>query len=180
MMVMTNENLPVPEPEQIVQALEDNLLVIKSMLTNLPPGIEKWRPEQNHWSLLEVVGHLVDEEVEDFRLRTISTLTEDSPVWPPIDTQKAIEAGIYLDSTVGKKLEQWLVERTLSIEQLRSLKDPDWSRIYLHPTLGVMTARQVLHNWLMHDYLHLRQIHRLKVLYFRAASGEDLDYAGKW
>ena len=35
-------------------------------------------------------------------------------------------------------------------------------------------------NWLAHDYLHIRQIIRLKFAYLQQLSKEDLSYAGNW
>jgi hypothetical protein len=35
-------------------------------------------------------------------------------------------------------------------------------------------------NWLAHDYLHIRQILRLKYEYLKSISEEDLSYAGEW
>jgi hypothetical protein len=43
-----------------------------------------------------------------------------------------------------------------------------------------MSARLFLHNWLAHDYLHIRQINRLKFAYLKAHSDISLDYAGAW
>jgi hypothetical protein len=43
-----------------------------------------------------------------------------------------------------------------------------------------MTARSFLTNWLAHDYLHLRQILRIKHHYLKTESGESLSYAGAW
>jgi hypothetical protein len=37
-----------------------------------------------------------------------------------------------------------------------------------------------LHNWLAHDYLHIRQIIRIKYDYLKKTSGEILLYAGEW
>lgn len=37
-----------------------------------------------------------------------------------------------------------------------------------------------LTNWLTHDYLHMRQIIKLKYDYLEQQSGEMIDYAGTW
>ncbi len=43
-----------------------------------------------------------------------------------------------------------------------------------------MTAKMFLSNWLAHDYLHIRQITKLKYDYLKQLTNEDLNYAGNW
>jgi hypothetical protein len=43
-----------------------------------------------------------------------------------------------------------------------------------------MTAMLFLSNWLAHDYLHIRQIIKLKFDYLEKMTGEGLSYAGDW
>jgi hypothetical protein len=43
-----------------------------------------------------------------------------------------------------------------------------------------MSAGMLLANWLAHDYLHFRQITKLKYDYIKYRTGEDLAYAGTW
>jgi len=43
-----------------------------------------------------------------------------------------------------------------------------------------MTASMFFSNWLAHDYLHIRQITRLKYDYLKQLTNEDLSYAGTW
>jgi hypothetical protein len=46
--------------------------------------------------------------------------------------------------------------------------------------LGRLSAGTFLSNWLAHDYLHIRQIIRLKYQYLQRQTRESLDYAGAW
>ncbi len=47
----------------------------------------RWKPDEKSWSVLEVLNHLVDEEVLDFRRHLDHLLhTPDAP-WPEIDPQ---------------------------------------------------------------------------------------------
>jgi len=43
-----------------------------------------------------------------------------------------------------------------------------------------MSAKFILANWLAHDYLHIRQITRLKYDYLQDIPNENLSYAGNW
>ena len=77
-------------------------------------------------------------------------------------------------------LQAFLQERTSSIKWLESLSSPQWDNAYEHPTIGPMSGAMILSNWLAHDYLHIRQITRLKYTYLKALSGQNLGYAGEW
>ena len=86
----------------------------------------------------------------------------------------------YLEQDYEQVLERFLQERSDSIDWLRSLKHPNWEQGYEHPKLGFLSAGFFLSNWLAHDYLHIRQITRLKYDYLGAMSGIDVAYAGNW
>ena len=86
----------------------------------------------------------------------------------------------YLEQDYEIMLGQFLEERDRSLLWLRSLDNPRWENLHEHPKLGKMTAGKFLANWLAHDYLHIRQIIKIKFDLLRSASGENLDYAGTW
>lgn len=43
-----------------------------------------------------------------------------------------------------------------------------------------MSAKLFLTNWLAHDYLHIRQVNRMRYLYLKTQTGIPLDYAGDY
>jgi hypothetical protein len=77
-------------------------------------------------------------------------------------------------------LNKFITERGQSINWLKSLENPNWNNAFEHNKLGSLNAKYFLNNWLAHDYLHIRQILKLKFDYLEYQSGENLDYAGKW
>jgi hypothetical protein len=77
-------------------------------------------------------------------------------------------------------LKSFLSEREKSIIWLQSLNNVNWDLAFEHSKLGRLTAKHFLTNWLAHDYLHIKQILRLKYDYLKYQSGENLDYAGIW
>ena len=66
------------------------------------------------------------------------------------------------------------------MEWLMNLDNPQWDNYYEHPKFGKMSAKLFFTNWLAHDYLHIRQILKLKFDYLKFISKEDLNYAGNW
>ncbi len=165
---------------KIIQELEQNNNVFKAMLLNCSEEEYLWKPSQNKWSLLEIVCHLVDEEIEDFRARVHSVLENPESTLPPFDPVSRVIERKYLEKDYNAKVETLLNERKKSIQGLQQLKDPKWDNSYQHPKLGAMSAKLFLSNWLAHDYLHMRQILNLKFEYLKYHSGEDLKYAGDW
>jgi hypothetical protein len=139
-----------------------------------------WKPNPEKWCLLEIVCHLYDEEREDFRARTKHTLETPNAPLPPIDPQGWVEARNYLQQNYHDKLNNFLTERELSVIWLQTLSNAKWDNAYEHPKLGRMTAKMFLANWLAHDYLHIRQITKVKFDYLKQLTNEDLSYAGNW
>jgi len=165
---------------EIIDQLKANLRTFTCLLENCTEQQIKYKPDPLQWCLLEVVCHLADEEVLDFRTRCLQTLQDPKVKWPAIDPQGWVASRKYMDQNFSTKVAELLLERKNSIGLLETLENPDWTNTYQHPKIGPVSARMMLHNWLMHDYLHIRQIHRLKTEYFSSVSGENLQYAGNW
>lgn len=154
--------------------------VFHVLLSDLPEAVYRWKPAPKRWSLLEVVCHLCDEEREDFRARTRLALESPGALMPPIDPQGWVDSRRYAQQDYESRLQDFLDERRASVAWLESLQSPDWGSACAHPRFGPMTAGMFLVNWIAHDYLHLRQILRIKHEYLAKHGGEDLRYAGTW
>jgi hypothetical protein len=166
--------------EFIINELEKNISVISNLLNSVNNEMISWRPQQDKWCMLEIVCHLYDEEREDFRFRTKWVLENPGQIPPPFNPLDWIETHQYMQQDYVTMIEKLLVERKQSISWLRSLKNPNWASSYDHEKIGTTTAKHYLANWLAHDYLHIRQITKLKFDYLKSKSGENLDYAGIW
>ena len=167
-------------PEAIIRELSRNRDTFHSLLANPSETFLHWKPAPEKWCLLEITCHLYDEEREDFRTRLKSVLLDPNAPFPPIDPVGWVSARNYINQNYGAMLQAFLQERTSSIKWLESLSSPQWDNIYEHPTIGPMSGAMILSNWLAHDYLHIRQITRLKYTYLKALSGQNLGYAGEW
>jgi len=164
----------------IIQSLDRNKNVFKELLKGVPRTEFLWKQEPDKWSLLEIVCHIRDEEVEDFRTRVQCVLENPTLPPPPIDPVAWVKERKYIEQDYDSVLNRFIDEREHSVEWLRNLKDPKWDNSYLHPKLGPMSARLFLSNWLAHDLLHIRQIVKLRFDYLKHLSSEDLSYAGNW
>lgn len=164
----------------IISQLKSNKLVFENHFKGLNQQQYDWRPAPDKWSFLEVLCHLNDEEVEDFRARVKHVLeTPDAPM-PPIDPVGWVTERKYAERDFFERLNAFIDERQKSIDWLESLENPSWTNVFHHSILGPMSAQKFLANWLAHDLLHLRQIGRMKYQYLQEISDEDLTYAGNW
>ncbi len=151
-----------------------------AIFRGLPSEFVKWKANPKDWSILEIICHLIDEEVEDFRARVRHALENPHAPLVPIDPQGWIVDRNYVEQDFQTAVEKWGQEREESIKWLKSLSGPKWDNAIDHPQLGKITAQSFLHNWLAHDYHHIRQINNLRYSYHKQNSGDPLTYAGKW
>lgn len=167
-------------PAELIASLEANRGVFAAQLRGVPEALRTWRPRADHWCLLEIVCHLRDEEGEDFRARVASVLDAPSRRPTPIDPQGWVAERAYMEQDFGATVEAFLAEREASVRWLRGLVDARWDNAYPHPDYGPLSAAFFLANWVAHDYLHLRQITKVKFLYLDAHADATLQYAGEW
>ncbi|HEY7204362.1 MAG TPA: DinB family protein [Methylomirabilota bacterium] len=138
------------------------------------------RPAPDAWSLLEVMGHLLDEEREDFRPRLDVVLHRPSEAWPRIDPGGWVAARRYNERDLAETLQGFLLERERSLAWLGGLTSPDWSREYQAP-FGPITAGDLLASWPAHDLLHTRQLVELRrARLLTQIAPHRTQYAGDW
>ncbi len=136
--------------------------MLRALVEPLPPEQARWKPSEAEWSVVEVVSHLADEEVEDFRRRLELTLERPDEPWPPIDPEGWVTERGYAARDPESSLARFLEERRRSVEWLRGLESPEWDRTHDHPRMGPLRAGDLLASWLAHDLIHVRQITRLR------------------
>jgi len=164
----------------IIDKLENNKQVFKSLLFDKVEQEYLWRPKPEKWNILEIVCHLLDEEREDFKVRTRSVLETPLKDLPAINPEGWVLERDYASKSYIETLEEFLVERDKSISWLKGQIDANWQNVYKHQILGNMSAKLFLTNWLAHDYLHIRQILRYNYNYLKETTTLDLQYAGNW
>jgi hypothetical protein len=161
--------------------MEVSAAAISTLVLDVTPEQARWKPDADSWSMLEVICHLLDEEREDFRLRLDLTLHQPEATVPPIAPEQWVTERQYNSRDLPKVLAEWLAERQKSLEWLRGLPAPDWSRTCAHPRLADMHAGDFLLSWAAHDLLHLRQLTELRwQMLAQDAAPFSTAYAGPW
>ena len=155
--------------------------LLPAVVRDIPDDDVRWKPPSGAWSILEIVGHLADEEEFDFRERVRLTLADPSLPWPAIDPEGWAVERRYNEQPLADVVARFVNLRKQSLEWLRSLEQPDWDRTHEHPQFGPFHAGDIVAAWAAHDYLHLRQISkRLYELAARGAGEYSVRYAGPW
>lgn len=165
----------------LISQLENSGRALVAALAGISPAESKWKPTPNDWSIVEIVNHLVDEEIEDFRTRLRLTLESPLADWPPIDPPRAAFARRYQDRDLSESIARFEAARGESLQWLRSLRNLSLNQVHTHPKLGSMRAGDLLASWAAHDLLHLRQITKRRYQHLRAmVEPFKIDYAGEW
>lgn len=164
-----------------INRLSANARAIAALARSASDTQARWKPSPEAWSILEVIGHLYDEEREDFRQRVDFLLHRPAQDFPPIDPQGWVTARAYNQRAPRDALEAFIDERDASLQWLKSLVDPNWESAKAHPAGGTITAGDMLAAWVAHDHLHLRQLNELHWQYLATqAAAFSLEYAGGW
>lgn len=165
----------------IIRQLDANHKTFEGLLAVSDATEITWRPADKKWCLLEIACHLYDEEREDFRARLKYTLETPNEKLPSIDPVGWVTSRHYMDQDYDQTVSNFLAERKQSVEWLLSLKSPAWKNAHHHHKFGPLSAEMFLANWLAHDYLHIRQILKLRYHYLKHTATEvKLKYAGEW
>jgi hypothetical protein len=164
--------------------LKRQLAINRDRVAGLARGLAeeqlRWKPDQESWSILEVICHLADEEEFDFPVRLKFIIEETEKDWPVIDPQSWIEEHKYHKQELYPTLNRYMDLRNDSLVWLNSLKTPDWKKIRQTP-FGEISAGDVYASWVAHDLLHLRQLVELHYGFLQQQSHPfSLDYAGEW
>ncbi len=150
---------------------------IMTLASGLTPEQAQWKPDNESWSVYDVLLHLVYEERYDFRDYLDHAFhSPDDPLPERPSFYDAKDA----DKRLQEQLETFQKEREKSIVWLENQADPDWDAEINFPW-GTLTAGDMLASWLAHDLLHLRQLVELRyALTMEASQPYEVRYAGEW
>jgi hypothetical protein len=140
----------------------------------------RWKPNEESWSILEVICHLADEEEFDFPVRLQMILEKSEKTWPEIDPEGWVIDRKYNKLDLIENLSRYMDLRNEALNWLDSIEYPDWDIVHEAP-FGEISAGELFVSWVTHDLLHLRQLIELQRFYLvEQAKPYRLDYAGDW
>lgn len=162
------------ELEHAIPILRQTPVTLNSLLAELP---EPWTVQNEGartWSPYDILGHLIHGEETDWipRAKIILEQGEARP-FDPFDRIAMFEAS--KGKSLAELLDTFAQLRTRSLQELERMNlTPDLlEKRGMHPELGVVTMRQLLSAWVVHDLGHIRQVVRVMAKQYR-------DEVGPW
>jgi len=161
------------ELEHAIPILRRTPATLNSLLRDLPEPwlINNEGPET--WSPNDIVGHLIHGEESDWIARAKIILEHgEARSFDPFDRFAMLKSK---GKPIAELLDTFTRLRTQSLQQLESLNlTPDLlDKRGTHPEFGVVTLKQLLSTWVVHDLGHVRQIARVMAKQYR-------DEVGPW
>jgi hypothetical protein len=167
--------------DYVTVRMSNNAEAIRRLAQGTTAVQARWKPDPKSWSILEVINHLYDEEREDFRFRLDLILHHPQQTWPGNDPEGWVTERGYNQRDFETSLHNFSQERQASITWLKSLSAPNWQHVHDHPSIGPISAEDMLFSWLAHDLLHTRQLVELQWAYLaQQVRSIALDYTGGW
>ena len=152
--------------------LERTPALLRSLLHDLPDEWTRATEGPGTWSAFDVVGHLIHGERADWIPRVEHILRHgENDVFPPFDREAMFAAS--RGRSLNELLDEFAGLRTRSLDALASLQltDADLARTSRHPEFGVVTLKQHLSTWVVHDLTHVSQIVRVMAKQYKTAVG---------
>jgi uncharacterized damage-inducible protein DinB len=115
------------------------------------------RPAPREWSVIEVLGHLLDAEVTlAFRMRKLAA--EPGGVIVAWDQERWTDGLRHRRGDARTLLDAYAALRAANVEQLRRLTPSQRAAASRHPEYGRLRVSDMLAHWAEHDLNHLEQI----------------------
>lgn len=164
--------------------LNDTILILRRtpeildmLLSGLPDAWTSTNEGPDTWSPFDIIGHLIHGEKTDWIPRARIILSDaENKVFEPFDMFA------HFEDSKGKTLKELLSTfKSMRMENIRQLEqlDIDDDKLALtgvHPALGIVTLKQLLATWAVHDLSHLNQIARVMMKNYKSEVGPWKQY----
>ncbi len=166
--------------EIIYQELVESTEMIRTLLIGISQEETRIKPNPDSWSILELLCHLCDEEIEDFREHLGFILKPDNKEWHNIDPQSWVATRKYNEQDFANIQEKFFGERRKSLKWLKGLSEENWDTSYISE-YGPRSAGELLVSWIAHDNLAVRQFVELRRNRIENITRPySISYAGDW
>lgn len=160
------------ELQHAIEILRRTPETLDSLLHDLPEPwlVQNEGPET--WSPYDIVGHLIHAEETDWIPRAKIILEHgETRAFDPFDRFAMVEK--FKGKSTAELLDTFAQSRTTSLRELEMM---NLTRALLekrgrHPELGMVTMKQLLATWVVHDLGHIRQVARVMARQYRDAVG---------
>lgn len=144
-------------PQEVAHALRRMPVVLRELISALPAAGVGHHPGPRKWCIKEVVGHLTEEDKRDFVGRIEKMLAGSKPHLNVNDQAQVARERNDCDKSINELLDEFASTRAASAGFVQRLSLEDLDRGGVHPQIGLICIRELLHEWVYHDMNHLRQ-----------------------
>lgn len=144
--------------EQFAALLRVTPAILQRELEALPVEITQFHPAPGEWSINEVLGHMIEAEQRGFAGRIQRILAEGQHICQTWDPNQVAETR---GDTAKPATALWQTFATLreqSIALVLTLQPEQFTRSGQHPSVGELSIRDLLYEWVYHDRNHFKQI----------------------
>jgi FMN phosphatase YigB (HAD superfamily) len=145
-------------PQAILAVLRSTPAALQTLCRSLDGMNWSARPQENEWSLTEVLCHLRDVENEVFLPRFENIIREDNPFIIGIETDPWAEERHYIQQNGPQALADFINSRKKLLSLLSPLPAEDWQRPARHAIFGPTHMQELASFTSEHDRLHIQQI----------------------
>ena len=110
------------------------------------------------WCAKEVAGHIIEAERRGFAGRIRHFLAAEGPDTPAWDQEAVERERRDCERDAVALRDELLALRRESVALVRSLGPEQLARWGMHPKVGRLTVRDLIHEWVHHDRNHARQL----------------------
>lgn len=137
----------------LLEALTAMPADLQLMLKNVTAAAATLSPAPAHWSMTQLLAHLLTVEVR-YLARLQHVVTTDNPFLPTIHPDETIQPATPLPDL----LTQFAAARTQTVDYLQALPPGAWQRPATHETQGATKLRYLVQMLVEHDTEHLNQL----------------------
>lgn len=142
-------------PDMIFPQYQGNIAGLFGVIQDIKPHYWDQQSIPNEWSPRQILGHLIDSEINVQRQRILTILHEDNPFLvqpaPPTTIDDKTLSGVDL-------AQQWAELRQETIDILSQITLEDWQRPARHSIFGSTTLLEMAQFTAQHDRLHIKQL----------------------
>ncbi|CAN5781512.1 hypothetical protein BH23CHL5_BH23CHL5_26630 [soil metagenome] len=144
-------------PEELIDQLRKTPLILQGLVLWMPEDAPPIRLSDDDWSVLEIIGHLIDAERRAIA-RIALLQAEEIPNLEGYDPDALVKSNDYQSVSLKKLVENFVLLRLERIQALEQLGDKEWLRTARIDQLGMVTMLQITAHMCWHDMNHLAQI----------------------
>lgn len=150
---------PMRSTESLTTSYAAQAQELARLISEVPAEIVARQPNDNHWSVLQIVGHLADAELlAAVRLRRI--IAQDRANLFGYQQEVWADRLSYQQRKLETVVARFTLLREGNADLLAGLRADCWNLTGSHNEYGVLSLRQLVEDYVDHTAKHLDQIRR--------------------